>query len=189
MFSGLLRQPPGAQPAASVLGIPLVGISVSLVAFRVAAGLSADLRAGWMCAATVGRTPQGTVALRRTMWLLGILPMSVVSAAIAWMAWDAATALAQTVIAAGLGFVLTEALTRGMSGIPCTLPWQPLNANVRAFWPFYLGLIFVITQGLPRLTLAVSGSAPSVAVVMSVFATVVLILRFRQPPTYEEAED
>ena len=189
MFSGFMRQPAGAVPPVSVLAIPLVGISVSLVALRVAAGLSADLRAGWMCAATVGRTPQGTVALRRTMWLLGILPMSVVFAAITWALWDSATALAQAVVAAGLGFLLTEVLTRGISGIPCTQPWQPLNANVRGFWPIYLGLILLITQGLPRLILAFAGSATSVAAAMSVFAAGTLLLRFRQPPIYEEADD
>ena len=189
MFSGFVRQPASAAPPVSVLAIPLVGISVALVALRVAAGLSADLRAGWMCAATVGRTPQGTVALRRTMWLLGVLPMSAVFAAITWALWDSATALAQAVFAAGLGFLLTEVLTRGISGIPCTQSWQPLNANVRAFWPVYLGLTFLITQGLPRLMLVVAGSATSVAATMSVFATGVVLLRFRQPPIYAEADD
>jgi hypothetical protein len=189
MFSSVLRQPAGAEPPASVLAIPLVGISVFLIALRVAAGLSADLRAGWMCAATVGRTPQGTVALRRTMWLLGVLPVSVFFAAITWALWNPATALAQTVVAAGLGFLLTEALIRGLSGIPCTQPWQPLNANVRAFWPFYLGLILIITQGLPRLILLVAGSATSMGAVMSVFAAGALLLRLRQPPVYEEGEE
>ena len=189
MFNSVMRRPAGAEPPASVLAIPLVGISVFLIALRVAAGLSADLRAGWMCAATVGRTPQGAVALRRTMWLLGILPMSLVFAAVAWALWNPATALAQTVVAAGLGSILTEALIRGLSGIPCTQPWQPLNANVRAFWPVYLGLILLITQGLPQLILLIAGSAASLAAVMSVFATGALLLRLRKPPVPDEAEE
>src|SRR6187399_149459 len=122
-----------------------------------------------MCAATVGQTPHGTVALRRTMWSLGILPMSVVFPAITWLLWDSRTALAQTVVAAGLGFIVTEALTRGFSGIPCTRPWQPLNANIRAFWPAYLGLVLFITQGLPRLILLLGGSPSFVAVAVPVF--------------------
>ena len=93
VFSGLMRQPVAVVPPVSVLAIPLVGISVSLIALRVAAGLSTDPRSGWMCAATVGQTPHGTVALRRTMWLLGILPMSVVFPAITWLLWDATTAV------------------------------------------------------------------------------------------------
>jgi hypothetical protein len=189
LFSVFMRQPARTVPPVSVLAIPLVGISVSLVALRVAAGLSSDLRAGWMCAATVGRTPQGTVALRRTMWLVGILPMSVLFAAITWVAWDFATALALAVVAGGLGFLSTEALTRGLSGIPCTQAWQPLNANVRAFWPVYLGGIFLITQGLPRLILALAGSATSVAVATSVFAGGTVLLRLRQPPIYEDVEE
>ena len=44
--------------------------------------------------------------------------MSVVFPAITWFLWDATTAVAQVVVAAGLGFVVTEALARGLSGIP-----------------------------------------------------------------------
>jgi hypothetical protein len=189
VFSGLVRPSVTVVPPVSVLAIPLVGISVSLIAMRVAAGLSTDLRSGWMFAATVGRTLDGTVALRRMMWLLGILPMAVVFPAITWFLWDSTTAVAQVVVASGLGVVVTEVLTRGFSGIPCTRPWQPLNANIRGFWPAYLGLIFFITQALPRVILALAGSPSFVAVAVPVFGAVAFLLRSRQPPPADEIDD
>ena len=189
VFSGLVRPSVTVVPPVSVLAIPLVGISVSLIALRVAAGLSTDPRSGWLCAATVGQTPHGTVALRRMMWLLGILPMAVVFPAITWILWDVTTAAAQVVVAAGLGFIVTEALTRGFSGIPCTRPWQPLNANMRAFWPAYLGLVLFITQALPRLMLLLGGSPPFVAVAVPVFGAAALLLRSRHPPAPEATDE
>ena len=189
VFSGFQRQSGGTAPPLSLLAIPLVGVSVSLIALRVAAGLSADLRAGWVCAVTVGRAPDGTVALRRTMWLLGIFPVSIFCAAITWALWNPATAIAQAIVAAGMGFVLTEVLIRRMAGVPCSQPWQPLHANVRAFWPVYLGLILVVTQGLPRVIVELAGSTTSMTAAMLVCAIAVLLLRLRQPPIPDEIED
>jgi hypothetical protein len=72
---------------------------------------------------------------------------------------------------------------------PCTQPWQPLNANMRAFWPAYLGLVLFITQALPRLMLLLGGSPSFVAVAVPVFGAGAFLLRSRQPPAPEENDE
>jgi len=64
-----------------------------------------------------------------------------------------------------------------------------LNANIRAFWPAYLGLILFITQGLPRLILLLGGSPSFVAVAVPVFAAGAFLLRSRQPPAPDDVDD
>jgi hypothetical protein len=64
-----------------------------------------------------------------------------------------------------------------------------MNANVRAFWPGYLALIFFITQALPRVMLLLAHSPALVTGALPVFGIAAVLLRSRQAPAPDDSDD
>jgi hypothetical protein len=76
-----------------------------------------------------------------------------------------------------LGAVLIEALLWGFDGLPCGRPWQPEQANMRKWWPGYLGLFLVITGGLPWIEQLCFQERTGFTAFMGILAGIAVVLR------------
>ena len=111
------------------------------------------------------------------MFLIGVLPSLVVFSPAYWAVWGWPIAVVHGVVYLSLGVLLTETLLWGFAGLPCTRPWRPEHANLKKWWPAYLGAFLLITQGVPRLTLVVRHSPPWMAATVLTMALSALMLR------------
>ena len=176
-----------SAPPRDLLALPLEVILILLVGFRIAAALPADLAAGWMPNSIGLRASPMRAGLWRTMFISVVFPVSLATAASYWLLWGDRWALMHTTMCAIVGAVLIEMLTWGFDGLPCGRPWQPEHANLRKWWPAYIGLFLFITGGLPWIEQLYFRDGPTFTALMAILASIAVVLRIthrrrRVPP-------
>lgn len=143
----------GASPSVAVLGVPLAVIVFLIAGFRIAASLPSDLPPRWVFATMAPTDADTRSALRRvTLAIAVIVPASVAALAMA-APWTPLLALFHFAVCVSTGTLLVELAFRNFSGVPCARPWRPDGANLRAWWPAYIGGFLLIVSGIPRLEL------------------------------------
>jgi hypothetical protein len=174
--------PPG--PSAGLLALPLATMAFLLAGLRIAVAMPAELRAAWI----VDTLDAPRAALRSGTWrallLVGVLPVIAVQIPIYWRLWDGALACAHALICAACGTLLVEMLLWRFADMPCSRPWRPERAGLRALWPVYLIGFFLLTTGLATLAAVSVESWPrtlALAAALFVLAGLVRLSHSRQP--------
>jgi hypothetical protein len=185
----LLRQPP-AQPRVDLLALPLWIVLALLIGLRTAAALPADVRGAWLFAVL----EPGRRAARAGVWRLMCLASAGVVMAFApvlWHLWGASLAVTHSLLSLSFCALLTEGLLWGFDGMPCARPWKPEGANLRAWWPAYLGGVALITHGVPRLSILLQPRPGTLPLVLAGLAAVTTGLRLagRRGSTPGEYDD
>ena len=142
---------PTPQPAAAILALPLAAMMFLIVGLRVAASLPSDTRAAWIFEVhDVARRP-ARQALERVLFLLAVVPPTLVSTPVYWQLWGVTAGLAHAGVMAGIGIVLIELLIWHCDGMPCGQQWTPARANFGRRWPLHLATFLLVVSMIPKL--------------------------------------
>ena len=150
---GLRSYSPSAEPAASLLGLPLAAMMFLTVGLRIAASLPSDVRAAWLFEVHDLSRRHARQALERTMFFLGVLPAVLLSAPIYWTLWGGAVAITHALVMIALGIALIELLIWHLDGMPCGQRWTPARMDFGRRWPLHFAIFLVVVAGIPRLEL------------------------------------
>jgi len=127
------------------------------------------------------------------MFVAAVVPATIIAVPIYWRGWGATVVVTHALVCLALGAVVTEALLWGFNGLPCSRPWRPENANLRAWWPGYLFGYLFITLALPAIETAVFGAPIETAVLVAALAATGLVLRVahrrRRPLPLEDPDE
>jgi hypothetical protein len=190
----LVSAPLPSAPPVAFLAAPVVAIVFSLVGLRLAAALPAEIRAAWLFPAVDPPGRQARAGVWRTMFAFGVCPAVAVFVPCCWRLWgDLSLAFAHGLLCLAIGGLLTEALLWGYASMPCSSPWHPGRANLRAWWWAYLGAFVLLVQGVPRLSVALHGQPVPLGTAGAIIAACAMILRLFDhrrvaPPSRVEEE-
>jgi CubicO group peptidase (beta-lactamase class C family) len=163
---------------------PLLAVTIILLGFwvvgmRAVFSLPLELSANWIFRVTpVSAGVHCMRAVRRSLWLLAVLPAWLLSAATMVILWPWRPALEHLVLLVLLGLIITELCLIGAQKIPFTCPWLPGKSNVHiSFW-LCIMLILQITLraaeferaslGNPRRYGAIAGFLAAAAVLAAI---------------------
>lgn len=127
-----------STPSARLLSIPLVLSFFVLVALRVLFAVPTEIRANRVFRMT--EIDDKAVYLngsRKAMWLLGALPIALVTFPIYAVLWGAAPAFAHTMFWLLMSGCLTELLLYRFHKMPFACSYVPDKANLKYLWPVY----------------------------------------------------
>jgi putative ABC transport system permease protein len=167
--------PPSADLA--LYAVPFSTIVFVLAGVRVALSLPSDLSGGWIFELAPPSAIQARVAVRRTVLAFAAAPVLLIVAIVDTALWGGAFAARHLLVVAPTACVLGEMLLWGMTGVPCTSPWRPERANLRAWWPLYLLAFAAWTQGIPRMGFFASRSLAATMALSLVLWLVAAALR------------
>jgi hypothetical protein len=151
-----LMDPPEA-PQAAWFGLPLSAMIFLTAGLRLAASLPGDVRGGWLFELEEPSRAHARQAVERLMFVLGVLPPVVISAAAFWWMWGRDVALTHGAISLALGAAVVEFLLRRYEGMPCGQRWTLAGATLGYRWPFHVAGFFLITIGVPGLEMLLFG--------------------------------
>jgi predicted permease len=144
---------PPLTPTLALLALPFSTMVLVLTGLRVAASLPSDLRAAWMFDVTPPSLARVRLAMTRTLFAIGVLPVLGVFAVLYWRLWGTEVAVVHTCVALAVGVLLIQALLWRFEGMPCSQPWSPERANLRQWWPAYVAGFSFFTFVIPSLEL------------------------------------
>jgi hypothetical protein len=141
-----------AAPTAALFGTPLAAIFLLVIGFRVAASLPSELPPRWVFG--VHGVPDRTArrAVRRVVFVLAVLPPTLISAAVFYRWWPE-YAPRHAAVCLTTGLLIVEAAFARFEGVPCARVLNADGANLRAWWPLYLGAFVIVSSGLSTLEL------------------------------------
>lgn len=168
-----------AAPTSSLYALPFATLLFLTVGLRVALSLPSDLGGGWLFDMAPPPSLSARTAVRRTMMLIGVAPIVAAAATIDTSLWGGAFAVRHAAIVLLTGLLLIEILIRDIDGMPCTSPWRPEAANLRAWWPVYLLAFATFTRGIPAIGFAASRTVLTTALLAIALWTVGAIIRHR----------
>ncbi len=142
---------PSAAPQPGVLALPLAAMMFLLVGLRVAASLPADVRAAWVFQVHDISRRSARQGLERVMFLLAIVPPTLLSMLVLAYLWGWMVALTHGVIMAGVGVLLLELLIWHCDGMPCGQEWTPARADFGRRWPLHFAIFLIVVLALPKL--------------------------------------
>ncbi|MGO9337938.1 MAG: hypothetical protein ACLPY1_10565 [Terracidiphilus sp.] len=118
----------------------------AVVGLRNVFSLPISLTANWVLRTTQVRPSQDYVeATRRSLQLLAVLPVWLLSAALAYGFRPVSQVAAHLAVLALLGFILVELCLIGFYKVPFTCSYLPGKTNIQfAFWGFVIVLLAVI---------------------------------------------
>ena len=187
-----------SAPSARLLSVPLVLSFFVLAALRVLFTIPTEIRANRIFRMT--ETDDKAVYLngsRKAMWLLGALPIAVVTLpAYAWL-WGTAPALGHTVFWLLMSGCLTELLLYRFHKVPFACGYVPGKANVKYLWPVYALALTAYAYWTARLEVWLLAGpvrwSIACALLIACLAACIRLRRRRlassKPLTYEEAVD
>ena len=168
----------GAAPSAALLGVPLAVMVLLIAGFRVAASLPSDLPPRWLFATMAPTDADVRSALRHVTTAAAVLlPAAAAAVAIA-SRWDASQAALHFLVCASTGLLLVELAFHDFAGVPCARTWRPDGANLRAWWPAYIGGFLLIVSGLPHAELLLRGNSLAAVVMVATPLVGVVAIRF-----------
>jgi hypothetical protein len=138
-------------PTATVLSLPLAAMTFLLVGLRTAAALPADVKAGWLFDLHGPTRRQTHVALERTMFIAGVLPVATLCAPVYGWLWGTNVAAIHTLVSLATGAALIEMLLWRFEGMPCARLWDPERLKLGRRWALYLAGFMIITAVIPAL--------------------------------------
>jgi hypothetical protein len=174
------------RPTVGLMAVPVAAILFLLMSLRLAAAMPSDLRAAWIVASANPIGAELRSGLWRAMWLAAVLPVTIgVILVFAWP-WGVRVAIGHAIVCGTIGAFVIELLLWRFGHMPCTRPWRPERANLRALWPAYSAGFLLITFGVTsvenRVLDSLLGSATLVCVLWLLTGAVHLSHN-RRPPT------
>jgi len=132
------------EPNQPMLTASLVILCLSIVGIRVCFTLPSELRANWIFRLTeTADLRQYTVAIRKSLWILGPIPQALASAAVFFTLWPWRPALAHLVVYLLVATLLIERSLAGFQKIPFTCSYLPGKANLNVMLGVYATLFMV----------------------------------------------
>ena len=146
-------------PTVMLLSIPLILSFFTLVGLRVLFAIPTEVRANWVFKMTERNEKQAYLqASRKTMVLLGLGPLALITFPMYWSLWGPELAAQHTLIWLLLGALLTEALLVRFDKVPLACEYLPGKANVKLLWPVYLAVMMSYGYTTARIELALLGN-------------------------------
>jgi hypothetical protein len=179
---------PSSAPAI-VLGIPIASTMFLVGAIRTAASMPSELPPRWMFAAVSTSDNHARSAVTRVTFALAVaLPAAVAVWPVSRL-WGWTLAGNHLLICLPIGALLVELAFARSFGTPCTREWNPDGANLRAFWPVYLGGFFLFAIAAPLAALAGWAATSATAGAVLVTAIITRIISSRVPADPEPPLD
>jgi len=184
---------PGATPVAALLGFPLAAMMFLLVGLRVASSLPSDTRAAWIFEVHHLSRREARQGTERVMFLAGVLPAALISAAAFWWMWGGRVALTHAGVMAAIGITLLELLIWHCDGMPCGQRWTPARADFGRRWPLHLAIFLFVVSQIPRLELLLFRKPYGTVIFVTGLLMVALGARYASArhtivPVYEEID-
>jgi hypothetical protein len=149
-WSSVLASRPSG-PTVPLLSLPLSTMLFVLAGVRVAIGVPADLRAGWLFDVNPPAAPFARAAIERMMIGLVVLPVVLITSPLYVWLWGPKIAILHGALSLAIGVLLTEIVLGRVEGMPCARRWEPETLNLGKRWFVYLIGFLVFTKGIPRL--------------------------------------
>ncbi len=126
-------------PDAALLSTPLVLMFLTLVGFRSLIRIPVEISANWIFRLREPvRRGAAVGGVACAMTLGGVLPVTLLAGASAWLLWGPGVAVRHAVFCGSLGLLLAHALLITFNRFPFTCPYVPGSSKLRMLWPFYL---------------------------------------------------
>jgi hypothetical protein len=139
---------PWHQVNAPMLVASIVMIGAAVLGARVVFSMPLDLRANWIFRVTPIREAAACMkASRRALFVLAIIPVWAVSAAVFLSMWPWRPAAAHLVFLGLLGTIVAEICLLNFHKIPFTCSYLPGRSYAHMAFVSFLGLVFLIVKG------------------------------------------
>jgi hypothetical protein len=168
---------PPVEPAAGWLSLPLSATIFFLTGLAIAASLPGDVRAAWVFDISEPSRRRARHALERTMFLIGVLPPTLLALPVFWTLWGRDVALLHAAVSLTLGAAIVELLIWHCNGMPCARRWNLSGASLGYRWPLYVAAFFVLTTGVPRLELLLFRNASLAAACVALLIAIAAAAR------------
>ena len=123
-----------------------------VLAIRVVFSLPMDLRANWIFRITpLPAGPGRMIARRRVLYILSVVPVCLVSAALLFSIWPWQVAAQHLAALLLLGSILAELALHGMQKLPFTCSYLPGKSNFNITFLLFGLLTFIVIIGAARL--------------------------------------
>ncbi len=126
-------------PDAALLSTALVLMFITLVGIRSLIRIPVEISANWIFRLREpARRGSAVGGVACAMTLGGVLPVTLLAGASAWLLWGPGVAVRHAVFCASLGLLLAHALLVTFNRFPFTCPYVPGASKLRMLWPLYL---------------------------------------------------
>jgi hypothetical protein len=186
-----LAEPP-RHPSVALLSQPVAAMLFLLTALRLGAALPADIGAGWIFQAQRPGRLEGHRALERIMFVLGVVPVTLVFVPLHGWLLGAWAAVAHGALVLALGVLLIELMLWGFDGAAAVRPWDIESARLGRLWPAYLGAFLVCTLVTATLSMRLVHRPIAMLGLVAAVALLGVLTRYvslRQPLDAEAAPD
>jgi hypothetical protein len=174
------------EPTTTLLSIPFLLSFFVLVALRVVFAVPTEHRANWIFQLTEsGDTVRYLSGARKTMWLLGVMPIALITLPMYGALWGLGVALAHTVFWLLLAALLAEVLLHGFRKVPFTCSYVPGTRNLMRLWPVYLVAMTTYGYSTARLEMWLLADTLRLFVACAGIA-VVLLARVQRPGVHSD---
>ncbi len=170
---------PWHQVNVPMLLASIVMMGAAVLGARVVFSMPLDLRANWIFRVVpIGESADYTKASRRALFVLAIVPVWAVSAAVFLSMWPWRPAIGHLAVLGLLGTILAEICLRNFHKIPFTCSYLPGKSYAHMAFLSFLGLMFLMIKGadLERRALENPGG---LATMLGLFAILAGLARWR----------
>jgi len=144
-FSG---SDPWHRGNAPMLIASIVMLGAAVLGARVVFSMPLDLRANWIFRVTPLRGgPDCMSASRRTLYVLAVIPVWAVAAAVFLWLWPWRLAAGHLTVLALLGAIVAELCLRNFHKLPFTCSYLPGRSYAHMAFLSFIGLMFLIVRG------------------------------------------
>jgi hypothetical protein len=178
----ILLSASGRRPVPALLSVQLVLSFFVVSGMRFAFTVPAELRANWLFqAAEPSETARCRSGVRRAMLALAVCPVLLGLAPAHALLWGWRFAGAHLAYGLVLSVLLVELLLWNFEKIPFTCTYLPGKANVKGFWPLYLGAYWIYANVMANIEYRLLDRPARFALFLLSIAAATAILRwFRQ---------
>jgi hypothetical protein len=171
---------PWHQVNAPLLVASILTMCSAVMGIRVVFSMPLDLPANWTFRiAPIRGGADCLSAARRSLFVLGVIPVSVAAAAVLLWLWPWRPALAHLAILGLLGTELAEISLHSFPKIPFTCSYLPGKSYAHMAILGYLGLLFLITKGADLERAALVDNPADVAAIVATFGIAAALARWR----------
>jgi hypothetical protein len=185
---------PSDRPTAGWLSLPLAATVFLVAGLRVAAALPGDIRASWLFELNQSSQGCARMALEHVMYLVAVIPLSVVPAPVFASRWGMGLAIFHAILSLAFGALVVQLLIWRSDSVPCSQRWRLAKAELGYRWPFYVVAFLLLVIGIPRLEVRSLTTPYGAAALITVLACAAAGLRYwalsagRIPDDHDEAQ-
>lgn len=173
--SGLFYRVNHRLPMAS-----FVVMAFAVIGTRAVFALPLELRANWIFQLTAIRsTPQYLAAIRRSLLVLAVAPVWILSTAVFLSLWPWPVALGHLTLLGIFGVVVADMWLHQFQKIPFTCSYMPGKANIHVTSLAYLIVFVTVAELVVRIELIALQTVPGFCKMLFVFCLVALWARRR----------